>query len=137
MKTRVSQVYYRPNERETALAYALSYATRKPVYIFFGDIPRDGENRTDSAYIYEKWDATPEDQGGSWDNNQMWCECSTCGKLGIRFDGRSDRLPCKEGSGGTCPRSSHGDKGYTFDAPRLLVAYDAARSARFEHGEKG
>jgi hypothetical protein len=132
-----------PTEREGALAYALSYVTKNPVYIFWGDIPdpATGESRrptSDSAYIYQKWDATPEDEGGSWDNFQQWCVCSTCGKVGIEFDGRSDRLPCKwRPNVGGCPTSEHGDKGYTFDAPRILAAYEAARSARFEHGENG
>lgn len=129
-----------PNEREGNLAFALSGATGKPVYIFWGDVPdpETGEAHTDSAYVYERWEATPADEGGSWDNNQMWCECLTCGKVGIAFDGRSDRLPCKARfKGGTCPTSGHGDKGYTNNSPRLKRAYTAARSARFEHGESG
>lgn len=73
---------------------------------------------------------------GYVDNFQMWCECPDCGRLGIRFDARSDRLPCKgrklvgmaiEQTGIGCPtHGGNGDKGYNGDSPRLVAAYQAA-----------
>lgn len=99
---------------------------------------------------------------GGADGPYWWCECPTCGLIGAEFDGRSDRLPCKTcyvcelllegktvavaadgkcpGHGEPkqvgCPRSSHGDKGYNHETPRIAAAYAAARQARFEHGER-
>ncbi len=62
----------------------------------------------------------------------MWCICR-CGKTpGIQFDGRSDRIDCKHAG---CTKSSHGDKGYSHNHWRIALAAEAARSARFEHGE--
>lgn len=66
-----------------------------------------------------------------------FCECATCSAIGYEFDGRSDRLPCKESydrDGKGCPRSAHGDKGYNASSRRLVGAYDVARKARFEFG---
>lgn len=66
------------------------------------------------------------------DYSYVWCECPDCGSLGIQFDGRSARN--KHTS--DC-HAMTGDKGYNRDSPRLLGAYAAARSARFEFGENG
>lgn len=112
-----------PNYLEDKLAYELADATSHPVLMLFGDIPSGRGFDTDSAYIYHP--------GDGWDCGYRLCECPTCGFAGFEFDGRSDRLECKD----KCPRSSHGDKGYTYDSPRILAAYRRARAARFEHGE--
>jgi hypothetical protein len=127
------------------------------VYLFIGSIPFPGETfDCESGQVYSYH---PE-AGGCWDNGQQWCECRTCGRLGIRYKGRSDRLPCKEcyrcaaerndwpisqalldappcdcRTTYRCPLSDHGDRGHTYDSDRLMAAYQAARSARFEHGE--
>jgi hypothetical protein len=89
-----------------------------------------------------------------------WCVCPDCGFVDLQFEGRSDRLSCKTCQ--TCEEirqrypegfaecTYHGiprarkcrqyglndDKGYNDGHPRLIAAYRAARSARFEHGEK-
>lgn len=58
----------------------------------------------------------------------LWCVCN-CGKtVGIEFDGRGGRIKCS-----CC--GSGGDKGYSHDHPLIIAAANAARSARFEHGE--
>lgn len=134
-----------PSEDESRKCALLASSTEKMVYLFYPTIPNDpGHWDTDSAEAF-----FPE---GSWDNAYAWCICQDCGTLGIQFNGRSDRLPCKMCHGcaervtdngialteddcclGKCPR--HGgnlDKGYTYDHPKLLLAYDAARMARFE-----
>jgi hypothetical protein len=122
-----------PDDKESTLASELAMSTECPVYIFFGAIPDGSFNDdTDSALAYFV-------DGG--DNMYRICLCKQCGAIGIEFNGRSDRLPCKSkgyiDSGVTpgCDRSPHGDKGYTFDDPRILRAYRIARQARFEHGE--
>jgi len=70
---------------------------------------------------------------GAQDAPYFWCECSDCGAIGIEYNGRSDRLPCKDTG---CTRSIQGDKGYNFNSSRLLSAYETAQQARFEHGER-
>lgn len=81
-----------------------------------------------------------------WRNDAMdWpyylCVCPKCGRVGIEYDGRgwrvddchSDDLSDLYYPGASC--LNHGDKGYSYNAPKILKAYDAARMARFEHGE--
>ena len=74
------------------------------------------------------------------DGPYLPCVCPACGKLGVEFDGRGWRI-CGVHSREPMyyPKAasrSHGDKGYSFDAPILMEAYRKARQARFEHGEK-
>lgn len=64
------------------------------------------------------------------DNNYYWCECPTCHKIGIQYDGRAERINCE------CFDSIQ-DKFYNTLSPRLQLAYIAAQQARFEHGESG
>jgi hypothetical protein len=64
------------------------------------------------------------------DCSYYWCECPSCGAVGVQFDGRSARNRHKAG----CSAQT-GNKGYCTDSPLILAAYEKARSARFEHGE--
>ena len=116
-----------PTDKEQNIASLLSAATGKPVYMFFGNIP-DPTNlerinlslnpRNDSAFCLL-------DEHG-WDNDYMWCRCRTCGKLGIEWSGLGDRI-CR-----------HDATEYpSYDDRRLVAAYAAARSARFEYGDQG
>lgn len=43
-------------------------------------------------------DGSPEAEvfGYSYDNSYRWCECLDCGLVGLSYDARADRLPCKE-----------------------------------------
>jgi hypothetical protein len=95
--------------------------TQHPGFIFYGNIvvPDVYHIPIDSAIRISIEE---------WDNGYWWCECAWCHSLGICFNGRSDRLPCKE----KCQKTFHGDKGYNYNTPRLVAAYTAARSARFE-----
>ena len=63
------------------------------------------------------------------DSNYLWCECPHCGRVELQFDGRADRIKCG------CPKSPHGDKGYNSESPRILQAYQNAKSYRFEPRE--
>jgi len=144
-----------PSPEEEEKAGALSRQSGKMVYILWGDIPHpeilDGYYRPDPESGYAFF------PDGGYDTQYWWCECSDCGTVGLEFNGRSDRLSCKESywlalkrenqlwrafvdkdqltdrhfhTG--CPR--HGgnlDKGYAYDAPRIIAAYDMARKARF------
>lgn len=137
-----------PTNEERSKAAALATAAGVTVFVF------DGECRlpTNATFDWMDESATACFPGGGEDYQYWWCECPSCGSVGIRFNGRSDRLPCKscigcsygqhptgdpDCAGGGCPRSDHGDKGYNASSPRLVKAYEAARQARFEHGQVG
>lgn len=76
-----------------------------------------------------------------WDNFYAFCLCPWCRKVGIEFGGRGARV-CGHAKHGLTYREAenqigHSDKAYSYDDPRIVDAYVAARSARFEHGERG
>lgn len=87
---------------------------------------------------------------GGCDFYYRWCLCPWCGKPDIQFDGRGGRVcpgdhdcvgPCI-GDGCQVEAIHHytgrpSDKAYTNDDPKILAAYSAARSARFEWGQSG
>lgn len=85
-----------------------------------------------STDLFCSWDYASEGMlEAPWDPF-MWCICG-CGKTAdIQFDGRGDRIECSHRD---CIKSSHGDKGYSHDHPKIMNAAEAARCARFEHGE--
>jgi hypothetical protein len=66
-----------------------------------------------------------------WDECYQFCICSRCGAVGFEYEGRSERIECG------CPGKEKQGRGHTHDHPRILAAYAAARSPRFEHGENG
>ena len=76
---------------------------------------------------YMRWGGADETEGGGWDNHYRFCICEACGEVGFEFDGRSARIGCG------CSIHQHSDKDYTPDHPRIVAAFAAARSARFEH----
>lgn len=68
-----------------------------------------------------------------------WTDCPDCGRVLIKINGQPGWCPSFDGQdfdavlariGQLYPRFAH-------RTPRLLAAYQAARSARFEHGERG
>jgi len=117
-----------PTGSENLKAQLLADHTGKNVYIFVGEIKAPS---WDSDFSSEELNVVYESKG--WDYMQLWCECPHCYRIGIKFEGRADRLcNCKETIKGT----NYG-RGHNFDSPRLLAAYTAARQARFEHEEGG
>lgn len=117
-----------PTKDEREKCSLLSRGTNAPVLLFSGQLALPNRNDYPPAP-----DAEVFFPDGSGDLSYLWCECDECGSLGVQFDGRSDRLPCKQ----ICAKSDHGDKGYNFDSPRIVQAFATAMSARFEHGESG
>jgi hypothetical protein len=96
---------------------------------------------------YPRKEGDEMDRGGQMDGPYLFCVCPLCDKIGIEFDGRGERI-CGE----TCkPKRTreealaldlwgglyHGDKAYSGDHPKIVAAAEAARSARFEHGQSG
>ena len=64
-----------------------------------------------------------------FDHGYDWCYCFSQKKIGIEYEGRSDRL---------IPRDQKkDDRGHSSDALILRQAWRAARTARFEHGQRG
>jgi hypothetical protein len=122
-----------PSAAEQRKCHLLVRATRQPVYLFYGNVPypypgsRECGEDSESGFAYtpEVWKA---EELVGFDAYHWWCECLECHKVGIRFEGRSERL---------CSCQTGGHRLHTFDSPRLIAAYRAARSARFEHGESG
>lgn len=115
-----------PSPRETELLGRLVQATGKDGYLLYGDcwVPGfDGRGYRGSKQ-WPMGDGADE-EGVCWDGDSYcWCACPQCGRVGIEFEARAERL-C------SC---FPGDKGYAWGADRLVVAYTRARSARFEHG---
>ena len=60
-----------------------------------------------------------------------WCFCGCSKTLGIQFDGRGDRVDCDNPY---CTKSSHGDKGYSYDHKKIVEAALIARTVRFDNG---
>lgn len=63
---------------------------------------------------------------GDW--HYAWCACPSGEHFDIQFEARGGRILCG------CPRIAD-DRYRTGNNSRILNAYAAARSARFEHGE--
>jgi hypothetical protein len=74
---------------------------------------------------------------GSPHSGWLWCRCRSCGEIDIGHACMESWMHCGAPAG-------HWDDyyrshRYRIDAedPRIMAAYAAARSARFEHGERG
>lgn len=116
-----------PTEHEIHLARLLEQGTGCDVYIAWGDIPREPwENGKTNRGPYQYPWKLPSGICIPCDYEQAWCVCPQCGKFGIEFEARGERV---------CRLS--GDKGRNGNDRRLLAAYEVARSARFEHGQSG
>ena len=70
----------------------------------------------------------------AYDTDYLWCVCPDCRSLGLEFEGRSDRLPCKRNG---CPtHDSNHDRTHTYTDREILGALNLAKHARFEHGDR-
>lgn len=138
--------------------------TKKRVYLLSGDMPYADDEDSFFDLMYKKQfhsftmyfpNPTNDIEIGS-DSPYVFCECPDCGMVGIEFDGRSDRLPCKgntklndTGLGipngyigkivckktedDKCPtHSPNCDKGYNWLSYKIRCAYETARSYQFE-----
>lgn len=120
-----------PTETEQDLLRLVVASTEHDGFIFFGTMPfangQTLERDSDSA-IAITYAGGPE-QGSeamtSWDHAHAWCECPKCRSVGVTFDGRCGRLPCRDTG---CDDIT---QVYNACSPRLAAAYEDARSARF------
>lgn len=102
---------------ELQLCEELAAGTHKSVLLFFGEVNPPNDEPYSSAYWIGGPDCT--------DMDYHWCVCLRCGKLGVQYQGRGNRI-CRE----KC-HAKYDDKGYSAHHPRILAAYEAARVARF------
>jgi hypothetical protein len=131
-----------PNDRESAVAQALADRVERTVYVAMGGPaffqPRpdpDGELRLGGGRICEylpqavaerqlslSWDTRKD---VPWDDTCWWGKCPECSRTGIGLWGGG---PYDHAEG--CSQPHGGDR-----HPHLIAAVEAARAARFEHGE--
>lgn len=82
--------------------------------------------------LYDTYVVEDDVASGGWDNGRAFGVCRSCGRLGITFEGISERI---------CWHPSDASESFPLksrvDEKALLNAYAAAHSARFEHGEQG
>ncbi len=121
----------KPNEQERHRAEALAKFTKKDVYLFSGPIPLPDSSFNEKGPMgcYEYGDGAEvffwsDEVAGevASDHPYWWCECPVCGVLDICFCGWSERLSCHHSK----------RKAPNYGSSRLIGAYTAARSARFE-----
>jgi hypothetical protein len=106
-----------PTADESAKASALADFTKKTVFIFCGT-PRQPMPLTESFYSESAYAYFPSDGA---DNGWWWCECPTCGKTDVQFNGRAGRMACH----------GIGDKDYNHETPKLNSAYELAEKYEF------
>lgn len=114
----------RPTQREYDKCGWLAARTKGRVFCFWGMVGHQigegypsGQTCEDGAYLFQ-----PYDDGFMSDEGYAWCRCTRCGKYGIEWQGRSERV-CRHGEN---------DRGANYECRSLTVAYDAANSKRFE-----
>jgi len=110
----------KPSEEETRKMELLVTETGHDACLFHGNIP-DEETQIDYMYFRDEWIG--------YDEGYEMGQCPSCGRFGIVFGGWAHRLSC------SCYDDDNRCKAY--DMSNIYRAYDSARSARFEHGEKG
>lgn len=126
----------KPTDRERTIAGRLAYQHKCPVYLFSGSIFVPSHAHRDYSPLATAF--SPATDGlVDEDEPYRWCVCLKCGAFGITFDGRSMRLPCSLSAGPCRDPGDNSDKVCTFDEPRVVRAFEASLSSRFEHGESG
>lgn len=126
-----------PNVQQDPRWDELATLSGRPVFIAFG-LPYPTSESDDSIIHGARRpdghieSLTPFHDGtgivAGWDNLHSFCTCPTCGKVGIQFEARSERI---------CSHTPRANDDYMYLGPRIVAAFLAARSARFEHGESG
>jgi predicted Zn-ribbon and HTH transcriptional regulator len=112
-------------ERPEKKCASLCDATLMKVYLVWGNMPTQPEECMDD--LRNVVFIPHEHMSCGSDLNYIFCECSTCHRIGFEFNGRTDRMKCKS----HCPKSEHGDKGYNYDSPKLKSAYVIASKHQF------
>lgn len=115
-----------PTDEEHKKMELLVSGTKKDGFILFGSTPLaypSDKSSSDGHYQYAYAPGLFEDGTDIWwDNCMVFMKCPKCGRIKIEFS-ESNYMDC-DTCGTTC-------------LDELSYAEDAARSARFEHGEHG
>ena len=122
-----------PDELECEKARRLSGYTQRPVYIAFGAVAIPDFTRlvnTDDQRVWKGPNWVFHQHGGPFPI-RWWYECPVCGycDLATTGSGGGPQQPC-----GHADSDAWEDR---HETPRLVRAYTAARSARFEFGATG
>jgi hypothetical protein len=104
------------DDRSRRCAQELAQKSKKAVYIA-RSVPGEGIDLLGYEPSFEY------DGDGGWE----WAECWWCGHAAIALRGCGPHVGCAN-----VPFAV-----FRSDTPRLRAAYEAARSARFEHGARG
>lgn len=111
------------NSQEKRLCWALAKHTQKPVLLCVG-LP---SNPNSAEYNYDNFQQFAVDylaSGGEWwDNYMVFLQCINCHGVKVEY---------MEGNYYECEKCK---VVASDETPLLLKAFEAARSARFEHGE--
>lgn len=114
-----------PTSEELDKCSFLTRATQQPVALVVGP-PTECFSVNIQHFVFGTPDPNiPNDDGIWWDIGVAFAVCDKCGRLTLQFV-ESNYEDCD-----SC------DGAYDWDHPRIAVAANAARSARFEHGEHG
>jgi hypothetical protein len=107
-----------PTRHESDLAFELARVTGSSAYIAWGQIPADMD--PSSGVAHPTFDIELHEAEG-WDNSRRFCVCPVCGKPGLQFDGRGERV-CRHGGDSDCP---------TWQDERFTSAFYLARTYSF------
>ena len=117
-----------PTEEEQRKMELLVEDSQKNGYIFYGELPNyafDYMWESDSAYVWKPEWIKEYGIGICFDHGHVFCQCPQCGKIGIQYMGRVERLAC------SCYDADK-EKCFGISTPVLLKAYQTARNYRFE-----
>ncbi|MGW6743751.1 hypothetical protein ACWGDX_24035 [Streptomyces sp. NPDC055025] len=120
-----------PNEGEWLNFFRFNDLTDQRAFVAVGSIP---DPSTIEEYGHPQEDGFEIHTYG--DHHYAWTRCRWCGFYDLAFDARSARTLCgchKARYPDLDAQCCNGDKCYRGDAPEILAAYSAARSARFEN----
>ena len=125
-----------PTTEEQRKCEGLALGTMKVVYLSWSPIPSPEEieeNGLELIYSYSPAIFMGAERKWIERSHAVWCYCPSCGVVGLAYDGDGVDLARQ----GLCKCISKSDFYSTFDAPRILRAYEQARMARFEQGSFG
>jgi hypothetical protein len=132
-----------PTEIELRKCSMLSSITKKPVVLFVGvPIQQTKDNIKMDINSGYQFDPQPDYyEGFYYDTNMSFFQCERCGHIKIEYwEGNYEICPrCNNGCNDkSCFKGNVNKLGNCNDrTSRLRKAYNAARSARFDHGESG
>lgn len=84
-----------PLKEEEEKCELLTKITGCPVVCMFGQPIDYLREDTNGGFLYNYFSHSEYGYNWTWDNYQRFCVCMNCGKTGIEYENRADRLLCK------------------------------------------